>query len=729
MRINDKLIKEMKKGLIGIEKENVRVDRDGKLAMTEHPSVFGKKDGHPYIQADFSESQIEMITPPLPTIEEAYHFLENIHDVIAVELEDEYLWPSSMPPILPVDESAIPIAIFENKQAMQYREQLAEKYGRKRQLICGVHANISFNDEFFYLLKEWKGSTIPFQQFKDKVYLRMARAFLYYVPLLTQLTGASPVIHPSFNDLSIKHGEKVAEDSYQIDQLPSIRNSDYGYTNKDTLSVSFGSLDAYIKDLKKWISEGYIQNEKEFYCPVRLKSRGETLQSLEQNGIDYLEIRLLDLNPFEKIGVSKQTLYLLRALLLQAALEDVKKQDELLLSLLDFVKEWELGICYEKAIQQFLTEESISKKIVKSVKQSDFILFHLQKAKSFKEKSVASQFQFAGASDLELSTQILLRDAIRKGLYFEFLDRKDHFITLSDGIKTEYVKQATKTSLDSYSTVLAMENKHVTKRILAKKNIRVPNGIVCHSIEEVVSAYDEFANKPIVIKPNSTNFGIGITIFPQTYTEEDMKTAAEQAFFEDSTVLVEEFYAGKEYRFLVIDGEVVGVLHRVPANVIGDGVQTIEQLVDKKNQNSLRGVGYKTPLEKIRLGDAEKLVLKSQGKTIHSVLNEGELVYLRENSNISTGGDSIDFTDEMHASYNEIACQAANAVDATICGVDIIIENISKPATDENYVIIELNFNPAIHIHCFPYKGKNRQAGEKVLTALFPELRVEDALK
>lgn len=721
MQMYEKLKKELKNGLIGIEKENVRVDRDGKLAMTKHPTVFGMKDGHPYIQADFSESQIEMITPPLPSIEEAYHFLENIHDVITVELEDEYLWPSSMPPLLPNDESVIPIAIFENKRAMQYREQLAAKYGRKRQLICGVHANISFNDEFFLLLKEWKKSTLPFRQFKDSIYIQMARAFLHYVPSLTKLTGASPVIHSSFDDVSIKHGEKIAGDSYQLEGLPSIRNSKYGYTNNSSLSVSFTSLEAYIKDLKKWMAEGVIQNEKEFYCPVRLKSRGETLQSLEKNGIDYLEIRLLDLNPLEKIGISKQALYLLRALLIQAAFEDVKEQDDLLSSLLEFVRKWELGDCYEKAIHYYLTEEPISNKIIKTVQQSDFISFHLQQATSFKEKSVASQFQFAGANDLELSTQILLRDAIRKGLYFEFLDRKDHFIALSDGKKTEYVKQATKTSLDSYSTVLAMENKHVTKRILAKKNIHVPNGIVCHSVDEVVNAYDEFAGKPIVIKPNSTNFGIGITIFPHTFSKTEMKTAAELAFSEDSTVLVEEFYVGKEYRFLVINDEVVGVLHRVPANVIGDGVKTIEELVEEKNKNPLRGVGYKTPLEKIRLGDAEKLVLKTQGKTLHSVLDKGELVYLRENSNISTGGDSIDFTDEMHKSYHDIACQAAKAVDATICGVDIIIEDINKPATNDNYVIIELNFNPAIHIHCFPYQGINRKAGEKVLAALFPD--------
>lgn len=101
------------------------------------------------------------------------------------------------------------------------------------------------------------------------------------------------------------------------------------------------------------------------------------------------------------------------------------------------------------------------------------------------------------------------------------------------------------------------------------------------------------------------------------------------------------------------------------------------------------------------------------------------MVYLRENSNISTGGDSIDFTDELDASYKQIAVQAAKAVNATFCGVDMMIGDIYEEATDQNYSIIELNFNPAIHIHCYPYRGENRKANEKILDLLFGEPIIE----
>ena len=162
----------------------------------------------------------------------------------------------------------------------------------------------------------------------------------------------------------------------------------------------------------------------------------------------------------------------------------------------------------------------------------------------------------------------------------------------------------------------------------------------------------------------------------------------------------------------------VGVLHRVPANVTGDGIHSIKELVRLKNQSILRGKGYKTPLEKISLGENEIEKLTSQGKNINYVPKTDEVIYLRNTSNISTGGDSLDFTDEIDESYKKLAIKAAKSLDVKITGLDMIIKDYKQPASDTNYSIIELNFNPAIHIHCFPYKGKNRKLDAKILDAL-----------
>ncbi len=319
---------------------------------------------------------------------------------------------------------------------------------------------------------------------------------------------------------------------------------------------------------------------------------------------------------------------------------------------------------------------------------------------------------------LELSTQILIEEALRRNVEVEVLDRSDNFIRLTKGSKVEYIKQATKTSADTYISSLIMENKIVTKMVLKEQDIQVPADSTFLSIEAANEKYNQFVGQNIVIKPKSTNFGKGIVIFKPLDSKDEYRRAIAHAFNYDSSVMVEQFLSGKEYRFLVVGNETVAVLHRVPANVSGDGIHTIAQLVEEKNKSPLRGIGYVTPLEKIKLGEIEKGFLQGQDKDFSYIPELGEVVYLRENSNISTGGDSLDYTDEMLNAYKDIAVKATKAVGAQICGADIMIQDIRDEPNPSNYGVIELNFNPALHIHNFPYKGHNRHVEQKVLDLL-----------
>lgn len=323
-----------------------------------------------------------------------------------------------------------------------------------------------------------------------------------------------------------------------------------------------------------------------------------------------------------------------------------------------------------------------------------------------------------GYENLELSTQMVIQEALDRNIKVEILDRDDNIIRLSKGNKVEYIKQATRTSLDSYIAPLIMENKEVTKIILRENGLRVPNGVAIKSKEEGIKKIESFWGRDLVIKPKSTNFGQGVVILKWKYAIEDVIKAMEMAFTYDKSVLIEEFISGKEYRFFIVDEEVVAILHRVPANVSGDGKHTICELVEEKNKNPLRGKGYVTPLEKITLGQIEKEYLSYQGKMFDTVPAEGEIVYLRENSNISTGGDSIDFTDDIISEYKQIAVNSAKAIGAKICGADIIIHDINTKPSEKNYGIIELNYNPAIHIHDYPFLGKNRHVEKKILNLL-----------
>ncbi|MDQ0195290.1 bifunctional glutamate--cysteine ligase GshA/glutathione synthetase GshB [Paenibacillus wynnii] len=757
--IDKKLDKELLRGQFGLEKENARVDKDGNLALTPHPKAFGNKTDNPYIQTDFSESQIEMITPTFNSIEETYHFLEALQDIVTQELMEtgEYLWTSSNPPVLPRDED-IPIAHMEDPLEEMYRTQLGHKYGRKKQLLSGIHYNFSFNEDFLKKLYEASSSKDGYKLFKDGLYLKVARNVLKYRWLLIYLTGASPVFNKSYIEQCVALSDHLDEDSRYFPNMNSLRNSVCGYRNDKPFNVSFNSVNEYVQDLRNLVQSKELLSAKEFYSPIRLKpAKGENpLQELLDNGIAYLELRMFDLNPLFKNGISLEILKFIHFFLVYMLLKqdepfnmDEQQQanldlDTLMMeglqgnmkgtavAILDSMQEMLRRISPDDQQMNNLLEHNKNiilnpvlsyASIVKTeIQNSSFLHYHLNKAKQYANHSLEAGYKLAGYEDLELSTQLLLKASVKRGIQFELIDRDDNFVVLTKGDYKEYVKQATKTALDSYSTVLIMENKIVTKEVLKQQGIRVPGGNAYRNLQDAMLDYEVHREKKIVIKPKSTNFGLGITIFTNNFSIEDYQRAFEMAFEHDRTVLLEEFVTGKEYRFLVMGDEVVGILHRVPANIVGDGVRTIEQLIHEKNKDPLRGQGYRTPLEKIQLGEAERLFLKIHSMDPSDIPRLGEVIYLRENSNISTGGDSIDFTDEIPISYKELAIQSAKAAGATFCGVDMMINDIEEEATNENYSIIEINFNPAIHIHCYPYQGINRKADDKILDLLFGKM-------
>jgi glutamate--cysteine ligase len=739
-------------GLFGLEKENIRVDQSGVLAMTPHPPVFGNKLKHPFITTDFSESQVEMITPPLPDIKQTIGFIETIHDIVSLELKDEYLWPQSIPPILPADQH-IPIARYEEdgKEAREYREFLAEKYGPKNQLFSGIHFNFSFSEKLIGLLYHKAQSSQSYEDFKDELYLKTTRQMLRLRWLYILLYGNSPVVDPSF-ELQCKMAPYPVENDVVA---LSIRNSCFGYQNFDDLFPDYSSVKSFLNSIDQMISEGKIAAAKELYSPVRPKF----LNGPEH--ISYLEFRFIDNDPLSKAGISSEALQFLHSLILYGLLSDeaedfdAARQAEanryhtgVALYGLDTESKsgkrymvWEKGKTIISKMKELFDQLEIKKEdyldslnkaeklvenhkdrkvheVLKGILKIGYIPFHIEKARQYLNESIANSYNFHGLEDLELSTQLLLREAVRRGVAFEILDRKENFIRLKKDGNIQYVKQATKTSLDNYASILAMENKLVTKKILEEHQIRVPKGQEYTSAEAAKADFLIHQGKPVVIKPNQTNFGLGITILKENLNEETYRRAVDIAFEHDTTILIEEFIAGREFRIFVIGDEVVGILHRVPANVTGDGAKTIRELVELKNQDPLRGKGYRTPLEKIRLEEAEAMFLKPQNKDFETVPASGEVVYLRENSNISTGGDSIDFTDDIPDSYKQIAVRAAKALNVVITGLDMIIPDVSAEATDDNYAIIELNFNPAIHIHCHPFQGKNRKLNEKLMDAL-----------
>ncbi|WP_027107258.1 bifunctional glutamate--cysteine ligase GshA/glutathione synthetase GshB [Ligilactobacillus ceti] len=730
---------------LGLEKESQRVTTHGQLAQTNHPSLLGKRRYHPYLQTDFSESQVELITPVTKSVSELMRWLAALHDVIYRTLpENELLSPLSMPPSFSDDLTEIKIARLEKYCDVLYRRYLAKTYGKAQQMICGIHFNFSFDDELLDKLYTVSQTTDSFKTFKNDLYLKVARNYLRYQWLITYLMGASPVANANYTS---RAGDFQGT-------MRSIRNSIYGYTNHEKLNVSYDNLADYVHDLEKLIQQQKIICEKEYYAPVRLKG-GASLTELLENGIEYIELRNIDLNPFSAYGVTNEQISFLQALMVYLAYlpendelntmeqgnkiskiiaaekpNEVSQYQMLGLQFLAGFEEWIQRInadIDDQVIQQaklYFEEpkETLSARWLQQI-HFDQTKISVQFALENKQEALLKPYQLAGFTTMELSTQILMFDAIQKGIQVKVLDESEQFIQLQYKGHIEYVKNANMTSKDNYIVPLMMENKLVTKKVLQTAGYQVPKGIECNAIEEAKKYYPKFAQSGFVIKPKSTNFGLGITIFKSGAKEPEYQLALERAFQQDKTVLIEEYVPGTEYRFFVLDGEVKSVILREPANVIGDGKHTIAQLVALKNESPLRGSHYQTPLEFIKLGEIEQSLLAQQGLTVADILPKNQKIFLRVNSNVSTGGDSIDVTDQIPFEYQKVIAAASDALGAKVCGLDVIITDPKQKVTAPGaYSIIEANFNPAMHMHAYPYKGASHRLTMDILKMLYPEL-------
>ncbi|EME8236841.1 bifunctional glutamate--cysteine ligase GshA/glutathione synthetase GshB [Enterococcus faecium] len=732
----------------GIEREGQRVDLAGNLAKTDHPAIFGDRSYHPYIQTDFSETQTEMITPVTDSIPELFQYLAAVYDVTARSIpKEEMIWPLSMPPTLPEKDEEIIIAKLKNFEDVLYRRYLAKEYGKRKQMVSGIHFNFEFGDELLRTLFSHQEEFQDFSEFKTELYLKTARNFMRYRWMITYLFGASPMSEKNY----------FINESHPQEPVRSIRNSALGYTNHPNVKVSYASMKQYLADIERMIEEGKLSEEKEFYTPLRFRG-GKKVADLATTGVRYIELRNIDLNPYARLGINPEQVRFLQLFLMymlwteekedsdqwvaegttrnnKVALEQPSHQTEFhqegreilegmkqMLAELDWLDS--LYLVEEALTQMDHPEQTLAAKLYQEAQLSSQQEVAVALGHQYYKESHERPYQLAGFREMELSTQIFMFDAIQKGVQVKVLDESDQFLRLQFQDHVEYVKNANMTSKDSYIVPLIMENKTVTKKVLKEAGFRVPGGAEFSSMEEAVKAYPRFADQAFVIKPKSTNYGLGITIFKEGADLEDYQAGLAIAFREDSSVLVEEFMPGTEYRFFVIGGEVQAIMLRVPANVIGDGIRTVKELVEEKNSDPLRGTNHRAPLELIQLGELEQLMLKEQGLTIESVPQANQIVYLRENSNISTGGDSIDMTDEFSETYKKIAVSAVEALGAKISGIDLIIPDKEiDPTTDKKaYGIIEANFNPAMHMHVYPFAGKGRRLTMNVLKLLYPEI-------
>ena len=325
----------------GIEKESLRVESSGQLAKTPHPDALGSALTHPSITTDYSEALLEFITAPSTSIDQVLRELEEIHRYTYQHINDELLWASSMPCQLGED-SSIPVGQYGSsnigRMKTVYRLGLGHRYGRQMQTIAGIHYNFSVPDSLWQQLQTDEGNQQSLQDYKTDGYFALIRNFRRYFWLLLYLMGAAPAVCKSF--VRNRQHDLVAfgDDSHSLHKpfATSLRMGNLGYQSdaQSSLVVCYNDMDQYNRTLKgaletpfkayeeiglkddqgnyRQLTTNLLQIENEFYSPIRPKrtaASGETpLEALQRKGVEYIEVRCIDVSPLAPCGIDRQSI-------------------------------------------------------------------------------------------------------------------------------------------------------------------------------------------------------------------------------------------------------------------------------------------------------------------------------------------------------------------------------------------------------------------------------------
>lgn len=277
--------------------------------------------------------------------------------------------------------------------------------------------------------------------------------------------------------------------------------------------------------------------------------------------------------------------------------------------------------------------------------------------------------------------------------------------------------QATQTSQTSVIAVDLCGDKVQTKRLLAASALPVPQGQVVATLQEAQAAVRAL-DCPVAVKPCHGNQGKAVSLNLTSLTE--VAAAFRIAQHYDNQVLVEECVQGRHYRLLVIGNRLAAAAERFPAAVRGDGAHTVRELVDLANLDPRRGEGHARSLTRLSIDPAAVLVLARQGYTTDSILPGGLKVLLRDNANLSTGGEAEDVTAMVHPENAYLAVQAARLLGLDVAGIDLVTPDIAAPARKTGGKIIEVNAAPGFRMHLYPSRGEPRQVGQALVDYLFP---------
>ncbi|MCZ0927863.1 cyanophycin synthetase [Vreelandella janggokensis] len=325
--------------------------------------------------------------------------------------------------------------------------------------------------------------------------------------------------------------------------------------------------------------------------------------------------------------------------------------------------------------------------------------------------------QVRDAHMLGPSTAAIVNAATQRGIPHVRLSEENSYIQFGHGHRQQRI-QATVTGRTGLVGYGIADDKEWTKQLLGDAGIPVPKGQVCGAFNEALDIARGIGY-PVAVKPVVGNHGRGVS----TNIEDDqaLSDAFDIASLRHPSVIVEQYIRGEDHRLLVIDGKLVAAARRRPAHVVGDGVTTLQGLVDKENRDPRRGIGHENLLTQIQLDDQSLRLIGQQNLTLQSVIPAGDIVYLKPTANLSTGGTATDVTDDVHPEVRYVAERIARLVGLDIIGIDLLAETLTLPLEEQSAAVVEVNAGPGFRMHLSPTHGEGRDVGRPVIDMLFPD--------
>jgi cyanophycin synthetase len=313
------------------------------------------------------------------------------------------------------------------------------------------------------------------------------------------------------------------------------------------------------------------------------------------------------------------------------------------------------------------------------------------------------------------STGSIVEEAIKRKIPFIRLNKRS-LVQLGYGINQKRI-QATIASTTSSIAVEIACNKEETKNLLEAAEIPVPKGTIVYDEEDLEASIKKI-QYPIVLKPVNGNHGKGATTNIKTWEEAVEALAAAQKY--GRAIICEKFITGRDHRILVINYKFVAAAIRTPAAVIGDGISTINELIEKVNSDPRRGYGHEKVLTAIKIDDFTMNMLADKNYTLETIIKKDEELWLKPTANLSTGGTATDVTDLVHPSNVFMCERIARIIGLDICGIDIMAENLTEPLSETGGSILEVNAAPGFRMHLDPTDGLPRNVAEPVIDMLYP---------